>query len=95
MKPIAVDHTAEEAKECIGIVEQALEDATNSEIFICGMQPLDEGSPCHDIFQCDPSLTCATPVESDFYKAGHQGIGGSRGRHTGPQHVRHLCWHIA
>ena len=45
MKPIAVDHTAEEAKECIGIAEQALEDATNSDIFICGMQPLDEGSP--------------------------------------------------
>ena len=67
MKPIAAEYTAEEARECIGIAEQALADAANSEIFMCGMQPLDEGSPCHAIFQCDPNLTCATPVESDFY----------------------------
>ena len=23
--------------------------------------------PCTDIFQCDPSLTCALPIEMDFY----------------------------
>ena len=26
-----------------------------------------EGSPCCDIFHCDPKLTCAAPVESDYY----------------------------
>ena len=67
MKPIAAEYTAEEAKECIGIAEQALEDAANSDIFMCGMQPLVEGNPCHAIFQCDPKLSCDMPVESDFY----------------------------
>ena len=61
------DHTPQEAQDCMGIAEQALEDATNSAIFVCGMQPVFEGSPCCDIFQCDPKLTCAAPVESDFY----------------------------
>ena len=36
-------------------------------IFVCGMQPIFEGSPCCDIFHCDPKLTCAAPVESDYY----------------------------
>ncbi len=31
------------------------------------MQPVEEGKPCHEIFQCDPELSCATPVEADFY----------------------------
>ena len=61
------DHTPQEAKDCMGIAEQALEDATNSDIFVCGMQPVFEGSPCCDIYLCDPKLTCAAPVESDFY----------------------------
>lgn len=26
-----------------------------------------QSSSCHAIFQCDPNLRCATPVESDFY----------------------------
>ena len=38
-----------------------------SDIFMCGMQPLVEGCPCHDIFQCDPDLSCLAPVEADFY----------------------------
>ncbi len=49
------------------IAEQALEDAVESELFICGMQPVSEDSPCHGIFQCDPDLVCTTPVETDFY----------------------------
>ena len=31
------------------------------------MQPVEEGRPCHEIFQCDPGLECSTPVEADFY----------------------------
>ncbi len=34
---------------------------------MCGMQPLVEVCPCHDIFQCDPELSCCAPVEADFY----------------------------
>ena len=49
------------------IVEQALEDGVNSDLYICGMQPLEEFRPCHEIFQCDPSLPCATHVEADLY----------------------------
>ena len=49
------------------IAEQALEDGVNSDLYICGLQPLEEGRPCHDIFQCDPGLECSTPVEADFY----------------------------
>ena len=49
------------------IAEQALEDGVNSEIYICGMQPVEEDMPCTDIFQCDLGLTCALPIEMDFY----------------------------
>ncbi len=38
-----------------------------SNMYMCGMQPLVEGCPCHDIFQCDPELLCCVPVEADFY----------------------------
>ena len=31
------------------------------------MQPLDEGMPCHEIFECDPCLECSTLVETGFY----------------------------
>ncbi len=44
------------------IAEQALEDAVGSDIYMCDMQPLVEGCPCHDIFQCDPELPCLAPV---------------------------------
>ena len=37
------------------------------DMYMCGMQPLVEGCPCHDIFQCDPELSCCAPVEADFY----------------------------
>jgi hypothetical protein len=49
------------------ISEQALEDGVNSDLYICGMQPLEEGKPCHEIFQCDPGLECSTPMYADFY----------------------------
>ena len=38
-----------------------------SDIFMCGMQPLVEGCPCHDIFQCDPEISCLAPIKADFY----------------------------
>ena len=44
-----------------------------SNIFICGMQPVGEGSPCYDIFQCHPDLTCSTPIEADFYTCKRHG----------------------
>jgi hypothetical protein len=50
--------------------EQALEDTVGSDIYICGMQPLVEGCPCHGIFQCDPDLSCrkrCAPIEADIY----------------------------
>ena len=31
------------------IAEQALEDVVESELFMCGMQPVSEESPCHGI----------------------------------------------
>jgi hypothetical protein len=49
------------------IVEQALEDGVISDLYICGMQIVEEGRPCHEIFQCDPDLQCCTPVEADLY----------------------------
>ncbi len=41
---------------------------------MCGMQPLVEARicPCHDIFQCDPELSCLAPVEADFYASKRQ-----------------------
>jgi hypothetical protein len=44
-----------------------LRDATESAIFVCGMAPLDFDDPLYDIFQCDPSFSCDTHVEADFY----------------------------
>jgi hypothetical protein len=39
--------------------QHALEDEIESDIFMCGMQPLlVEGSPCHSIFQRNPNLSC-------------------------------------
>ena len=85
MKPIASNYTPEEAKDCTAIAEhQALEDAVNFDIFMCGMQPLVEGSPCHDIFQCYPGLTCATPVESSVGPNRVTVVGGSRRGTVGP-----------
>jgi hypothetical protein len=49
------------------IAEQALEDAVDSDISMFGMQPINEGSPCHDTFQCDPFISCCAPVEIDYY----------------------------
>ena len=38
-----------------------------SDIYMCGMQPLVDGCPCHDIFLCDPELSCLALVEADLY----------------------------
>ena len=38
-----------------------------STIYMCGMQAVGEGSPCHDIFKVDPGLSCVDLVEADFY----------------------------
>ena len=52
---------------CRYISDQALEGAVDSDRYLCGMQPITEGSPCHDIFQCDPFILCCAPVEADYY----------------------------
>jgi len=52
---------------CRYIAAQALEDAADSDIYMCGMRPMNEGSPCHDIFQCDPFISCCALVEADYY----------------------------
>ena len=52
---------------CRYIAEQALDDAVDSDINMCGMQPIHEGSPCHDIFKCDPFISCCALVETDYY----------------------------
>ncbi len=49
------------------IAKHALEDGVNFDLYICGMQPLEEFKPCHEILQCDPSLSCATPIDADLY----------------------------
>ena len=38
-----------------------------SNIYVCGMQPIGEDHHCHGIFQCYPELTCTLPVEADFH----------------------------
>ena len=38
-----------------------------STIYMCGMQAVGEGSPCHDILKVDLDLSCVDPVEADFY----------------------------
>ena len=43
------------------IAEQALEDAVKSNIYVCGMQPIGEDHPCHDIFQCYLNLHALYP----------------------------------
>ena len=52
---------------CKYIAEHALEDAVDSDNYMCGMQPINKGSPCHDIFQCDPVISCCALVEADYY----------------------------
>eukprot|EP00873_Tetraselmis_striata_P014047 jgi/Tetstr1/434311/TSEL_023417.t1 len=44
-------------------------DAQNSDIFMCGIQPLDEDHPHlhHAFFVCDYRVTCATPVALGYY----------------------------
>jgi len=51
----------------IYIAEKALEDGVNYDLYICGMQPLEEFRSCHEIFQCEPSLSCVARVEADLY----------------------------
>jgi hypothetical protein len=41
--------------------------AMESTIFTCGMAPLDQDGPCHDVYHCDPSLDRDTHIESEFY----------------------------
>eukprot|EP00873_Tetraselmis_striata_P021654 jgi/Tetstr1/441918/TSEL_030125.t1 len=55
-----------DANICImrGWLPMALQmDAKNSDIFICGMQPLDEDHPHHASFLSDYRMTYAIPVE--------------------------------
>eukprot|EP00873_Tetraselmis_striata_P014840 jgi/Tetstr1/435104/TSEL_024072.t1 len=49
------------------LAANGLADAHNSDIFICGMQPLDEDHPHHASFVSDYRMTCATPVEIEYY----------------------------
>jgi hypothetical protein len=52
---------------CRYIAEQALEDGVDSDIFMCGMQAVEEGKPCSNIYECDPLLSYDSHVEADFY----------------------------
>ena len=49
------------------ISEHVLEDAAETELFMCGMQQVSEDDPFHGIYQWDHNLTCTTPVETDYY----------------------------
>eukprot|EP00873_Tetraselmis_striata_P004811 jgi/Tetstr1/425075/TSEL_015539.t1 len=55
---------------CFGrwLAANGLADAQNSDIFMCGMQPLDEDHRHHASLVCDYRMTaCATPVEIEYY----------------------------
>ena len=41
-----------------------LHDASESQIFMFDMAPLDPDDPCYDLFQSDPSLDCDTHMEA-------------------------------
>ena len=49
------------------MVKDKMHDASESQIFICGMFPLDSHDPWYDLFQSDPSLDCDTRIEAEFY----------------------------
>ena len=38
-----------------------------STIYMCGMQAVVEGSPCHAISKVGPDLSCVDPIEADLY----------------------------
>lgn len=46
-----------------------MEDVVESDLFVCGMQILGDDNPCFMLFQVDPELSCATPVEADYYSS--------------------------
>jgi len=52
---------------CRWLAANGLADAQNSDIFICGMQSLDEDHPHHASFVCNYRMTCTTPVEIEYY----------------------------
>mmetsp|Transcript_45085 Transcript_45085/g.116791 ORF Transcript_45085/g.116791 Transcript_45085/m.116791 type:complete len:131 (-) Transcript_45085:366-758(-) len=52
---------------CMWLAANGLADAQNSNIFICGMQSLDEDHPHHASFVCNYRMTCTTPVEIEYY----------------------------
>ena len=50
------------------LATQALQDAMEAPHYVCGMQPLDDDHCLKGAFLCDDRLTCADPVEGEFYQ---------------------------
>ena len=59
--------TYEEVQHYMTMAKGRLIDAMESSIFIFGMAPLDHDYPCYNIFLCDLSQDCDSPLEPDFY----------------------------
>ena len=56
-----------ELKQYKDIAKDMLVDATESGIYMCGMVPIDLDDPFFDIFQCDPTFSCDSHIELEFY----------------------------
>ena len=54
------------------LATQALQGAMASDTYVCGMQPLDQDHPLHNVFVCDSQLTCDQVVEPTFYSSGNK-----------------------
>ena len=55
--------TAREVQEFRAMLKDKLHDATESDIYMCGMTALNHDDPCYDMFHCDPSLECNSHVD--------------------------------
>ena len=49
------------------MVKDRLQDATESAIYMCGMNALDQDDLFYAMLHCDPSFECETQVGLDFY----------------------------
>jgi hypothetical protein len=59
--------TNEEVHQYMTMAKGTLIDAMESSISICDMAPSDHDDPCYNIFLCDPSQDCDSPLEPEFY----------------------------
>jgi hypothetical protein len=56
--------TSQHVKDYQSMAKAKLHDASESQIFMFDMAPLDPDDPCYDLFQSDPSLDCDTHMEA-------------------------------